>query len=221
MSSSISWNIPCETMKVAFYGRFSTTMQRRASIDDQLRCVSTRCNMLGGGVLLEDHIYKDEAKTGTNRNRPGLSALLHAAKDPNCPFNYVMFDDPARLGRSTRDVLNVVAELRECGIACYFVAFALDSKDTLFTMTLNLLSTMDELTINRLKEKVHEGQIGRFRAGSTWEASHTATGATVYPIQMRSASRDTDPSSVQSLVSPLQKKRLFIASNKTLQMARA
>ncbi len=73
MSNLFSQKSSSETKKAAVYGRFSPMIARHIWIEDQLRRVSDSCNSLGM-VLLEDHHYEDEAKSGTNRDSPALKA---------------------------------------------------------------------------------------------------------------------------------------------------
>jgi Resolvase, N terminal domain len=68
-----------DPMKVAIYARYSSDNQRPESIDDQVRA----CQELAaarGYVVDPAHIYRDEAKSGVLKDRPGLEALLSAAR---------------------------------------------------------------------------------------------------------------------------------------------
>jgi site-specific DNA recombinase len=61
--------------RAAFYGRYSSTMQRRASLEDQKRTCTKDADG-SGWIVLEDHCYTDEAKTGTSKHkREGFQAL--------------------------------------------------------------------------------------------------------------------------------------------------
>jgi site-specific DNA recombinase len=66
-------------MKAAIYTRYSSDNQRPESIDDQIES----CQKLAaarGYVVDPSHIYKDEAKSGALRDRPGLEAMLASAR---------------------------------------------------------------------------------------------------------------------------------------------
>lgn len=53
-------------LRCAFYGRYSTKMQRPASITTQLLACREFAERKGW-ALLEEHIYKDEGLSGTKR----------------------------------------------------------------------------------------------------------------------------------------------------------
>ena len=83
-------------MKAAIYARFSSDNQREQSIDDQIRVCknfATQHNF----IVLDTHVYVDEAKSGTIHNRAGLGALQHAAEAHL--FTAVIVDDASRLSR--------------------------------------------------------------------------------------------------------------------------
>jgi len=64
-------------MRAAVYARFSSDNQREQSIEDQIRV----CRDFAGRnqiTVLDNHIYFDEAQSGSIRNRPRLDALKKA-----------------------------------------------------------------------------------------------------------------------------------------------
>jgi len=66
-------------MKVAIYARYSSENQSAKSIDDQIRVCKDYASK--NNFLAEDeHIYIDEAISGSIINRPGLQALEKAAE---------------------------------------------------------------------------------------------------------------------------------------------
>jgi hypothetical protein len=66
--------------RCAFYGRYSTFMQRPASLEDQQRVCQDFATEKGWFVL-DEHIYTDAALSGTTKaKRKGLEALEAAAK---------------------------------------------------------------------------------------------------------------------------------------------
>src|SRR5712671_457357 len=92
--------------RCAIYARYSSDMQRPASIDDQSRQCGDKAASKGWEVL-EDHVYKDEAVTGTTLiGRDGLDKLLEAAQQYPRPFDCVLIDDTSRLGRHVPGTLS-------------------------------------------------------------------------------------------------------------------
>jgi hypothetical protein len=74
--------------RCAFYGRYSTKMQRPASIEDQLRSCREFADKTGW-ELLDEHVYKDAAISGESKhNRRALKALEQAAGARPRPFDF-------------------------------------------------------------------------------------------------------------------------------------
>jgi len=83
-------------MKAGIYARFSSDSQREQSIADQIR-VCRDFAKTHDIVVLQTHIYVDEAKSGAIHDRPGLEALKRAAEDK--AFDALIVDDASRLSR--------------------------------------------------------------------------------------------------------------------------
>lgn len=83
------------------YARVSTTKQ---DLDRQIDALTT------AGIKPE-HIYLDK-KSGATTDRPGLTKLLKYARDGDVIVVHTL----DRLGRTVRDTLNLIHELRERGI---------------------------------------------------------------------------------------------------------
>ncbi len=87
-------------MRAAIYARYSSENQREKSIDDQ---TSVCKNYIKEHRMTidDEHIYVDEAISGSLINRPGLQAL---EKDmENKKFGAVVVDDLSRLSRSNHN----------------------------------------------------------------------------------------------------------------------
>jgi len=151
--------------RCAMYRRYSTRMQRNASLEDQERC----CRDLAAQKsweILNEHNYKDAARSGTMRaNRPGLAALQAAAKKSPRPFDYVIVDDTSRLSRDLGDILTLEQEFKSYGVELYFVKQKLDSKNPHFRLMLTIYGMADEQMIAQYRTKSREGVIGRVLAG--------------------------------------------------------
>ena len=149
----------------AIYARYSSYMQRPASLEDQVRS----CEAAGqqkGWVLLPGHVYTDAAISGTSTvGRHALEAMRILAKQRDCPFNYILIDDTSRFGRNLGDVLQMADVLKHHRIGLYFVSQKLDSRDPNFRLMLTVLGMADEQQIERMRTKVHSGQKGRVLQG--------------------------------------------------------
>lgn len=87
-----------EKLKAVAYARYSTDMQTENSIAYQLDAIKKYCNE--HGILLSG-VYKDEAMSGTNTNRPGFQSMLADAK--RHLFNAVVIYDISRGSRNVAD----------------------------------------------------------------------------------------------------------------------
>lgn len=91
---------------------------------------------MGTAGVPDERVFVDKA-TGAHTQRPGLQALLAYAR----PGDVVLVYTLDRLGRSLRDTLNLVHELRERGIGLRTLAdpIAIDTTDDGPTATMALL----------------------------------------------------------------------------------
>ena len=102
-------------MKCAIYARFSTDNQNEESIESQV----AQCRRFverEGWILADGHVYSDIAISGSTIERPGLSALMAAAKRKPRAFDKVVVFSKSRLSRSSLQELKITAELESHGI---------------------------------------------------------------------------------------------------------
>ena len=114
-------------MRCAVYARFSSDLQRKTSITDQIAVA--RAHAAGHGWTIEDrHIYTDAALSGASTDgRPGLQALLDAAHDTPQGFNVLLVDDSSRISRDLADALRVMQRLRFAGVRVIYISQGIDS----------------------------------------------------------------------------------------------
>src|SRR5260370_7510326 len=124
--------------RAAFYGRYSSTMQRLASLADQKRTCTKDADG-SGWIVLEDRCYTDAAKTGTSKHkREGFQALLKALEEKPKPFDYVLIDDTSRCSRKPQDILDFIALRRYPNTAVAFVPQNLTPHNPQFHMILHI-----------------------------------------------------------------------------------
>lgn len=114
------------SLRCACYARFSSDRQSPTSISDQLRKSRDYANRQGW-VVLEGHIYTDEAVSGASLERSGLKKLLLAATSAGHPFDCILIDDSSRLTRKLADALNLYERLRFAGIRVVAVSQGVDT----------------------------------------------------------------------------------------------
>jgi site-specific DNA recombinase len=151
-------------MRGAIYARYSSENQRPESIDDQIQA----CQDLAAArsyVVDPLHIYRDEAKSGALRDRPGLEALLAAARARQ--FDVVLVDDLSRLSRDNHFLLTLYAEFRFNGVRIISRADSLDSDDDHAKLGFQMRGIVNELYLDDLREKTLRGQKGQKARGFT------------------------------------------------------
>jgi len=97
--------------RCAVYARYSSDQQRPESIADQVRHCRQEAGRHPDWVVLDEHVYTDEAVSGLSvEDREGLQRLVHAALRTPRPFDVILVDDTSRL---SRDVVDTVQQFRE------------------------------------------------------------------------------------------------------------
>ena len=151
--------------RAAIYMRYSSNMQRPASLEDQERNCR-KCADDNGWLVADRYVRGDAAKIGrTMQNRPALDFLIHAAQEKNPPFDVLIVDEQSRLGRNLKDILELSAILKHCRIKLYIVARKLDSDDSNFQTILTITGMVDEQNSEQMRHRVLRGQEGRVLQG--------------------------------------------------------
>ena len=149
-------------MRAAVYARFSSENQRETSIEDQIR-VCRQFASRDGITVLEDHIYFDEAQSGSIRARPGLEALKRAAEDKQ--FDALLVDDSSRLSRDNQHFNTLLWLFQFWGISLISVSDGLDMREEHAKVAYQFRGIINELYLTDLKKKTHRGQMGQVLRG--------------------------------------------------------
>lgn len=152
-------------VRCAIYARFSSENQRESSCEDQIR----NCRELAarkGWTIVEEHIYRDDEKTGTTvHGREGFARLMEAAKSPSPPFDRILIDDTSRFARNKPEALLNCAILKFHRVYLYFVEDHLDSAEPWFDRAFDANADRDQEYSHSLGHKVRRGKRGRFLEG--------------------------------------------------------
>src|ERR1700730_1714103 len=98
-------------MKAALYARFSTDLQRAASIEDQFRNCRKRAELEGWKIVAT---FADAAMSGSDANRPRYRAMLEAAARHE--FDVLIVDDLSRLTRDSVECERAIRRLEFSGV---------------------------------------------------------------------------------------------------------
>ncbi|MCX6117521.1 MAG: recombinase family protein [Proteobacteria bacterium] len=169
-------------MRAAIYARFSSDNQREQSIDDQIRVCkdyAARSDIF----VLDKHIYFDEAKSGSLRNRPGLESMKKAAEDKL--FDAILVDDSSRLSRDNQYFNTMLCLFQFWGVNLISVSDGLDMREEHAKVAYQFRGIINELYLSDLKKKTHRGQMGQVlrgysMGGSTYGYKSVPDGETKY-----------------------------------------
>ena len=98
-------------LRAAIYARFSTDMQRDASIDDQVRSCREFAAKQGMEVV---EVYSDRAISGASLMRSGMQKMLRDAEAQS--FDVVLSEAMDRLSRNQADIASVFQRFQFRGV---------------------------------------------------------------------------------------------------------
>lgn len=149
--------------KCVGYGRVSTSSQKEdgLSIDVQQTKIYEKVRELKGELI---EIFTDEAKTGTNLNRPGLTALL--ARCSKGDIDYLIVQDTSRLSRDTKDYLGVKAMLKKLKVETIALSGMQSQGDDPYSQFLDeIIAAVNALHPRVSGYKARQTAIEKFKAG--------------------------------------------------------
>ncbi|AXC51053.1 recombinase family protein [Paracoccus suum] len=141
--------------RAVIYARYSTDLQRKASIEDQARLCQERANH-EGWTLTE--VFSDMAISGATMLRPGLQALLDRASRGK--FAIVLAEALDRLSRDQADIATLYKQLSFNGVRIITLA-----EGEISELHVGLKGTMNQLFLKDLADKTRRGLRGRVETG--------------------------------------------------------
>ncbi len=142
-------------MRAAIYARYSSELQRDASIEDQVRLCRERIGQEGWTLTAT---YTDHAMSGSSRLRPGYQKLLKDARGGE--FDMVVAEALDRLSRDQEDVAALYKQLSFANIKLITL-----TEGEISELHIGLKGTMNALFLKDLAVKIRRGQRGRVAAG--------------------------------------------------------
>ena len=142
-------------MIAVIYARYSSELQRDASIEDQVRLCRARIEREGWRYL---HAYTDRAVSGASALRPAYQSLLEDARRGQ--FDIVVAEALDRLSRDQEDVAGLFKRLRFSGIRLITLA-----EGEITELHVGLKGTMNALFLKDLADKTRRGLEGRVLKG--------------------------------------------------------
>jgi site-specific DNA recombinase len=142
-------------MRAVIYARYSTELQREASIEDQVRLCSARIEAEGWSL---GTTYSDYAQSGATQLRPGYQQLLADARSG--AFDVVIAEALDRLSRDQEHIAALYKQLAFAGVTLVTL-----SEGEINELHVGLKGTMNALFLKDLRLKVRRGLEGRVRNG--------------------------------------------------------
>jgi DNA invertase Pin-like site-specific DNA recombinase len=137
--------------KAAIYARVSTQDQH---LDNQLVPLRQLAAQKNFEVSLNRE-YCDRGISGSKAKRPGLDAMLAAARRGE--FSVVLVAAFDRIARSTKNFLDIVDELNDLGIEFISAREAIDTSGAMGRMFITLIGSIAELEKSILVERIRAG----------------------------------------------------------------
>ncbi|NDR55684.1 recombinase family protein [Aliiruegeria sabulilitoris] len=144
-------------MRAAIYARYSTEMQREASIEDQFR-ICRRLIEQNGWTTAQT--YADAGLSGASHLRPGYQQMLQDARDGR--FDVAVAEGLDRISRDQEHIAAFFKQLRFQGISIVTVA-----EGEISELHIGLKGTMSSLFLKDLALKTHRGLEGRVQNGKS------------------------------------------------------
>ena len=150
-------------MRLAFFGRFSSDMQREASIEDQRRVVERWAKRCGHTIVAE---FADIATSGASlKVLKGLQAAIQAACATTPTFEAIAVDQLSRLSRDIGDTDAIVKKLKFFGIRVIAVQDGIDTSDETTKISVTVKSLVNEMYLDDLRKTTKRGLDGQFLKG--------------------------------------------------------
>jgi site-specific DNA recombinase len=143
-------------MRAAIYARYSSDMQRSASIEDQARNCRKRSDAEGWTIAAT---FADAAISGSDNNRPQYQAMLAAAERGE--FEVLLLDDLSRLARDSVEQERIIRRLEFRNLRIIATSDGYDSESKARKVHRGFKGLMNEIFLDDLREKTHRGIAGQ------------------------------------------------------------
>ena len=148
-------------MRAVVYSRYSSDLQRAASIEDQLRNCQRRAEAEGWTITAE---YADRGISGSHASRSEYRAMLDAAGRRE--FDGLLVDDLSRLARDSVEQERAIRRLEFQGLRIIATSDGYDSESKARKVHRGFKGLMNEIFLDDLREKTHRGLSGQALKGS-------------------------------------------------------
>ena len=169
-------------LRVGVYVRVSKEDQHTANQKHELLAVAAQRNW----EVVE--VYEDHGVSGAKSRdkRPAFQKMATDAAKGR--INMVAAWSVDRLGRTSRDVINFMADLPDQGVALYLHREQLDTSTPVGKLVFTIMAAISEMERERLIERIHSGLARARREGKHLGRKFTVTEKTKKRIRKLSTS---------------------------------
>lgn len=148
--------------QVALYARVSTPNQSQAqTIEHQLERLQNHAHE-HGWQLQEQHIFRDDGRSGATLNRPGLDRLRDVIRARD--IEAVLITAPDRLARNYVHQMILLEEFERAGCQVEFLERPM-SQDPHDKLLLQIRSAVAEYERELITDRMRRGRQSKYRAG--------------------------------------------------------
>ena len=172
------------TKKVGIYTRVSTLDQ---TIDNQLIELRDHCSKMGWEVVKE---YSDEGLSGTlsRDKRPALNSLINDAY--RIRFDSVVCWDISRIGRSMKELILFLSDMKDRGIGICSVRQGFDTSTSMGEIMFQFVGILSSWEREMIRERTLAGLERAKREGKTLGRKKvTDDTMTAKTLELRSANK--------------------------------
>ena len=170
MSSALHKGASPAAVVAATYSRFSTDLQRDASLPDQDRACAAEVTRQGWTT---GPVFSDRALSGSSSHRPDYQNLYEGVR---CrAFDVIVTESLDRLSRDQEDLPALYKRCQFAGIRIFTLA-----EGWITELHVGLKGTMSALFLKELADKTRRGLRGRVTAGAS--AGGLSYGYDVVPV---------------------------------------
>ena len=142
-------------IRAAIYARYSTALQRDASIEDQVRICRARADREGWSIT---EVFADHAISGASSQRPSYRALMANLRSGG--IDMVLAESLDRLSRDQEHIAGFFRQASFAGVRIVTLA-----EGEVSELHIGLKGTMGALYLKDLADKTRRGLEGRVRQG--------------------------------------------------------
>lgn len=164
--------------KTAIYMRVSTSLQ---TTDNQLVSLQDYAKRMNYEIT---SIYKDEGISGIkNKNqRPALNEMMKDVVKGK--FSQILIYDISRLGRSLKDLVNILNDFNQSKVRLIFIQNGIDTSNSTGQMMFQLLGVFAEWERQTIVDRVNAGLVRARQSGKKLGRPSTINDSVITAVKL-------------------------------------